>query len=88
MEASSRCAETEAANHFQIQVAVTGVGKCPNSTSPNYWGYIISNTCLKVMSKIPKKDIYQPLGQLGGKYVVEPKQKKQHLPLRPPMAPR
>ena len=31
-------------------------------TSPNYWGYFISNSSLKVMwNKSPKTDIYQPL---------------------------
>ena len=37
----------------------TGLGKCPNWTSPNYWGYVGN---LKVMLKIPQKGtICQPL---------------------------
>ena len=34
----------------------TRFGKCPNWTSPNYWG-LISNRYLKVMFKIPKKGL-------------------------------
>ena len=39
--------------------ADTRVGKCPISTSPNYWD-IISDKDLKVMVKNPKQNIYQP----------------------------
>ena len=32
----------------------TGVGKCPNWTSPNYWGYNHQQIRFQVMFKIPK----------------------------------
>ena len=46
---------------IQRQGDETGVGKCPNWISPNYWG-LISNRYLKVMFKIPKKGLLQLVG--------------------------
>ena len=48
----------------------SGVGKCPNWTSPYYWGYFISNRylfiCFGDVKPIPKRDIYRPLFFGGG----------------------
>ena len=42
---------------LELPHPLTGVGKCRNQTSPNYWGWI-SNRCLKVMwNKSPRRDI-------------------------------
>ena len=42
-----------------VSICVAGVSKCPNWTSPNYEDIIFND--LKVMFKIPKTDIHQPL---------------------------
>ena len=54
-------------------VSMTGVGKCPNWTSPNYWGYHLQQIWegdVQNPQKGSKRDIYQPLYEMAHKWAL------------------